>query len=167
MCGSMNPGTTVSCKALMCSASSGSRTSERRPTDSILPLRTMMRPGANLSTGLRTEPASTTRTRLFTPGTQMSQDFSQVAAAFVEALLCFLSTASQSAHDDGELKLASAGVRKFLCLFGSNSKNLPQYLNAAFMQLGVRHVDVDHPVAVRHAETNHGRCADHVQHQLL
>src|SRR4051794_39216247 len=126
----MNPGTMVNRNASTCSAFSGRRRSEINPTALILPFRIMMRPGENLSAGLRMVPASTTRARSLTPATQMPQDFAKVAAAFAETFLGFLAIASERSHDYGELELAAACIRKFLCLFGVDAKDFTQHLNA-------------------------------------
>src|SRR6185295_17285366 len=167
ICGSMNPGTTVKRSASIRSAGSGMRTSESKPAASNLPFRITTRLGENLSAGLRTEPASMTRTRSLTPGAQMSDYLAEIAVAFNETFLRFLSIASKRTHDYGELELPTAAFRQFSRFVGIDSEHFAQNMDSAFLQFPVRHADVDHPIAVRHAKADHRGRADHVQHQFL
>src|SRR5262245_48422976 len=108
-----------------------------------------------------------TRMRSLTSRAQMAEDFAKIPFAVGQTLLGFLAIATQSAHDYGEFQLSAGRFAKNAGFIRIDSENFAQDLHSALLQLLVRHADVDHPVAISHAETNHGGRADHIQDKFL
>src|SRR5262249_30812209 len=138
------------------------------PHSTINPLSTMTLAGEILSRGVYRVPASIARNWfLLTAGTEVGDDLSEIAGVFRQQPFRFFAVASERAHHDRHLQIAAGHRDQLLQLVGVETQDFAQDLHAALAQLLIRHTDVDHPVAVGHAETDHYGRADHVQDHLL
>src|SRR5437867_5383439 len=168
MCGSMNPGATSICEASMCSAPGGSRIVAAGPASAIELPSMINRPGANLSSGVNKMPASiTVNAFLFTTGSQVADNPPEIALCVAQAFLGLFSGASDRAHDDRNLEVRSGAFGQASGFIGLHTQNLLEDMHSALAEFIVGHADVDHPIAVSHAQPDHRRCADHVENELL
>src|SRR5947209_1913269 len=83
------------------------------PTAAIEGPSIMSRPGANFLVGVSTTPASITiRPLLLTPGSQVTDDPSEIALGFVQTIFRFFPRASGRAHDDSHFQIGARSLNE-------------------------------------------------------
>src|SRR5437899_977097 len=168
MCGSMKPGATSICDASMRSAPEGNRIVSAGPASATELPSMINRPGANLSSGVNKMPASiTVNAFLFTTGSQVADNPPEIALCVAKAFLGLFSGASDRALDDSHFQVRSGGFGQASSFIGLHTQNFLKDMYSPLAELIVGHADVDHPIAVSHAQPDHRRCADHVENELL
>src|SRR5579884_330676 len=136
MCGSIKPGVTMNDVAFKWSAERGTLTVSGEPTSTTdLPAITI-RAGEILSRGVSNVPASIARTRsLLTAGSEMRDDFPQIAAVFSQQFFGAFAIAAERAHHDADFEVAAGIVHQLLQFIVVQPENFPQDLHAALAQL--------------------------------
>src|SRR5262245_46339550 len=157
MWGSMKPGPTIMFVASIPTAVDGALTWSAGPTSAINPFSMMRRAGEYSTCGVSSVPAWIARRLLLTTGSEVCDHFSEVTAVFSEKLLGVFAVAGQCAHHDRNFQVASGVFDQLLQLVVMEAENFAQNLHATVSEFLIGHADVDHPVAVGHAQPDHRR----------
>src|SRR5262249_19247691 len=138
------------------------------PTSRIVDPSRSRRPGEYFWTGVNIVPASIAMSAsLLTPASKMAEYAAKVTVGSGQPFLGFLAIAASRAHNDSDSQIRSGLLYQLVRFFRFHTQYFLQDLFASAAQLFVAHSDVDHPIAVGHAQPDHECCAEHIQYQLL